>query len=65
MEHREYSLLLKRGDHIVLEQQHYTVHSIDFFEKDKFGPFANRVGIETTVGTYLTVPLAATVEVTA
>lgn len=60
----EFPLLLKRGQRIKVEDRAYTVHSIDQFIEEKWGTFHNRVGIETTVGTYLTVPIGSQVELT-
>ena len=58
----EYPLHLKRGTKINVEGRNYTVHSRDFFEKDRVGVFHNKVGIETTVGTFFLVPISQQVE---
>lgn len=57
-----YPLLLKRGQKIVTENRTFTVHAVDFWEKERFGPLVNKVFIETTVGTLLSFPLGMQVE---
>lgn len=64
-ESRQFPLLLQRGDRIVAENRCYTVHSVDPWIEDRWGPFVNRVGVETSCGTYLTFPIGATIEVSA
>lgn len=61
-----YPLQLFPGDKITVENRIYTVHSVDPYlhdERPLRGMLAT-VGIETRVGTYLTLPANAQVEVT-
>lgn len=59
---QEYPINLRRGDIVVAENRAYTVHSVDSWIEQRFPPFHNRVGVETTTGCYLTFPISATVE---
>jgi hypothetical protein len=59
----EYPLHLKRGQRFHVESRNYTVHSTEFFdEQDRRSYFFNKAGIETTVGTFLVVPVNAQIE---
>jgi hypothetical protein len=59
----EFPLHLKRGQRFHVEGRNYTVHSRELFEdKDPRSYFHNKVGIETTVGTFLVVPVNSQVE---
>ena len=59
----EYPLHLKRGTKFHVEGRNYTVHSRELFEDaDKRSYFNNKVGIETTVGTFHVVSVSSQVE---
>lgn len=57
-----YPSSLKRGDKIRVDMMRFTVHSVDAWNDERGGIFHNRVGVETTTGVYLLLPLCAPVE---
>jgi len=56
-----YPLELKRGSKIHYEGREYKVNLIDAWH-DSLGFFRNKVGIETTTGVYLLVPVSFPLE---